>query len=105
MLQLNPHPTGWDVPVVKTVATSGQGIEDVLAAIDAHRRYLSADGSLESRRKARRREEILRIVDARTRMRARELAHRSGRLDQLADRVYAGEIDPYTAAEELLKQA
>ena len=104
MLQLNPHPTGWTVPVVKTVATSGQGIEEALAAIDAHRQYLSADGSLERRRKARRREEILRIVEARTRMRAWELVHRSGRLEQLADRVHAGEIDPYAAAEELLKQ-
>lgn len=105
MLQLNPHPTGWDIPVVKTVATSGQGVEEVLAALDAHRRYLSANGALERRRKARRREEILRIMEAQMRTRARELATRSGRLEQLADRVYAGELDPYTAAAELMRKA
>jgi LAO/AO transport system kinase len=104
MLQLNPLHNGWQAPVVKTVATAGQGVEEALAAVDAHRHYLTANGALERRRKARRRAEIMRVVEAQARARAVALAHRSGRLEELAERVYAGEMDPYTAAEELLKQ-
>ena len=56
------------------------------------------------RRQARRRQEILRIVDERLRER---VAHRAGRrrLDALASRVAEGELDPYTAAETLLAEA
>ncbi len=105
MLQLNPLRSGWQAPVIKTVATAGQGVEDALAAVEAHRHYLTANGALERRRKARRRAEIVRVVEAQARARALALVHRSGRLEELAERVYAGELDPYTAAEELLKQA
>src|SRR5256712_1145569 len=55
MLQLNQGRGGWRPPVVKTVATSAQGTEEALAAIEAHRAYLTANGLLERRRKERRR--------------------------------------------------
>lgn len=105
MLQLNPHRDGWQPPVMKTVATEGRGVDEVLAAVEAHRSYLTAGGLLERRRRERRRAEILRVVEARARDRALERVRRSGRLDELAERVYAGELDPYSAAEEILGRA
>ncbi len=105
MLQLNPDRSGWHPPVVKTVATSAQGTDEALAAIEAHRRYLTANGLLERRRRDRRRAEIVRVVESRARDRALDLAQRSGRLDELAERVHAGEMDPYTAADEILRHA
>ncbi len=105
MLHLNPQRDGWQPPVVKTVATEGRGVDEVLAAVEAHRGHLTAGGLLERRRKERRRAEILRVVESRARDRALDRARRSGRLDELAERVYAGEMDPYSAAEEILGRA
>src|SRR5207244_2228096 len=95
----------WRPPVVKTVATSAQGTDDALAAIEAHRRFLVANGLLERRRRDRRRAEILRVVESKARDRALDLIRRGGRLDELAERVYRGELDPSTAADELLTES
>lgn len=102
MLGLRPPGEGWHPPVLPTIATSGSGIEQLLNAITEHRRYLEDHHLLEERRRRRRRAEILRVVELRSRDRALQAASRSGRLDQLAERVYRGEMDPYTAAAQLL---
>jgi len=105
LLQLNPDRGDWRPPVVKTVATSAQGTDDALAAIEAHRRFLVANGLLERRRRDRRRAEILRVVESKARDRALDLIRRGGRLDELAERVYRGELDPSTAADKLLTES
>lgn len=105
MLGLSPPHNGWQPPVLKTIATSGVGVDQVLDTVEAHRRFLTEHSLLEQKRRQRRRAEILRLVELKARDRALGLARRSGRLDDLADRVYAGELDPYTAAEEILKGA
>jgi LAO/AO transport system kinase len=105
MLQLNPSRVHWMPPVRKTAATTAVGTDEAWSAVEAHRSYLTANGLLERRRRDRRRAEILRVVELHARERALALAQRSGRLDELAERVYAGEMDPYTAAEEILSHA
>lgn len=103
MLGLNPVQDGWRPPVLKTIATSGEGTDRVLEAVEAHRRYLTEARLLDQKRRQRRRAEILRIVETRARDRVLEAAARSGTLEALANRVYAGELDPYAAAEEILR--
>lgn len=103
MLGLNPKPDDWRAPVLKTIATSGEGIADLLEAVGEHRRWQEQHGRIQRRRRARHRDEIVRLVELRTRERALDAARRSGRLEILAEKVFAGELDPYTAAEEILK--
>ncbi len=92
---------GWHPPVVATVATSGQGIAEVLTAIADHRRHQEAAGAYQVRRRARWRREILRIAE--TRLWGQWLdGARTTALDGLADRVAAGTLDPHTAAEALI---
>jgi LAO/AO transport system kinase len=81
------------------VAAEGGGVAEVLAAIEQHRKYLADHGLLSRRRQARRRREILELVEER-------LLARVGtdRIDALAARVAAGELDPYTAADELVRR-
>jgi LAO/AO transport system kinase len=53
-LELARRPAGgWEPPVIATVAESGQGIDDLMAAVDRHRAYLLASGEGETRRQAR----------------------------------------------------
>lgn len=105
MLGLNPQPGGWHPPVIRSVATTGDGVAEVAGAVADHRRYLEQHRLLERRRRDRRRAEILHLVELKARGRALEAVARSGRLEELADQVYAGTIDPYTAADEILRAA
>jgi LAO/AO transport system kinase len=91
----------WQPPIIKTVASRGEGIDDVLAALDRHREWLAASGRLDAKRRIRAAEEIEAI--AVTALRARMGDLRGGELlDELAGRVVAGELDPYAAADGLI---
>jgi LAO/AO transport system kinase len=99
MLGLAPAHSGWQPPVLLTTATEGAGIREVLGAIQEHRRYLEKHGVLVERRKARRRREILDLVEQRV------LARVGGdRVDAFATRGAEGELDPYRAAERLISE-
>jgi GTPase len=91
----------WRPPIVKTVASRAEGIDDVLAALDKHADWLAASGELDRRRRARAAAEIEAITVAALRERIDDV-HGSAALDTLAARVVAGDTDPYTAADDLL---
>jgi LAO/AO transport system kinase len=86
---------------VKTVAMTGEGVDDLVDALDHHLAHLRASGELEARRVRRAREEIEAIAVTALRERWGDV-HARSELDDLADRVVAGETDPYAAADELL---
>jgi LAO/AO transport system kinase len=102
MLALADRPEGsWKPEIVKTVAMTGQGVDDVVAALDAHLEHLRDSGQLEARRVRRAREEIEAIAVTSLRERWGDV-HARTELDELAARVVAGTSDPYAAADELL---
>jgi LAO/AO transport system kinase len=92
---------GWKPPIVTTIASSGEGIGELTARLDAHWSWLSESGELERRRRARAREEVAAIAVGALRKRMAGLLGDS-ELDLLAGRVAQGEIDPYAAADELV---
>ncbi len=94
-------PGSWKPPIVSTAAASGEGIGDLAAAIDAHASWLERSGELDRRRLARAREEISAIAVSELRRRVGGLPGES-RLDELAGRVVAGELDAYAAADQLI---
>ncbi len=93
-------PTDWRPPILSTTATTGEGVEDVWAAIRSHREHITASGELDRRRRSRIGTEISEIVAALLRERA--AATVGDRLDQLADEVARRNLDPWAAAEALL---
>jgi LAO/AO transport system kinase len=94
----------WKPPIVMTTATAGEGIADLTTALDAHWSWLDSSGERDRRRRARAREEVAAIAVAALRQRMGGLPGDS-RLDELAARVAAGELDPYSAADELVAAA
>ncbi|HKA98343.1 MAG TPA: methylmalonyl Co-A mutase-associated GTPase MeaB [Streptosporangiaceae bacterium] len=97
-------PGDWKPSIVTTTATAGEGIADLAAALDAHASWLDSSGERDRRRRARAREEVAAIAVATLRHRMGGLPGDS-RLDELAARVAAGELDPYSAADELVATA
>jgi LAO/AO transport system kinase len=94
----------WRPPIVSTTATAGEGIADLAAALDAHWSWLEESGERDRRRRARAREEVAAIALGTLRQRMGGLPGDS-RIDGLAARVAAGELDPYSAADELVAAA
>jgi LAO/AO transport system kinase len=104
MLALAERPEGdWRPPIVKTVASKGEGLDEVVAEIDRHAEWLRATGELAVRRTRRARDEIEAIAVTALRERWGDVHGRS-ELDELAAAVAAGESDPYAAAETLLAE-
>jgi LAO/AO transport system kinase len=92
---------GWVAPIVKTVASSGDGIGDLLEQIDGHMAHLRSSGSLAARRQRRAAQEIESIALASVRQRFAD-ANGPAALDAAAHDVVAGTSDPYQAADRLL---
>ena len=104
VLAISPE-RSWKVPVVRTEATKGEGITELVERIDEHRAHIEAEGTLAERRARNLRAEVVGIAASRMR---REL---EGRLDadpefaELLERVVRRETDPATAAGELLERS
>jgi len=94
-------PGDWRPPIIKTVAARGEGIDEVVEALDKHRAWMDEHGVLAERRRARAAHEIETI--AVTALRERMGSLRGGdHLDGLAARVACGELDVYAAADALV---
>jgi LAO/AO transport system kinase len=96
------HGGAWKPPIVKTVASRAEGLDEVVAEIDKHRAWLEESGELGRRRTRRARDEIEAIAVTALRARWGDVHGRS-ELDDLASAVVAGESDPYSAADSLLE--
>jgi LAO/AO transport system kinase len=103
MLELGelPH-DAWRPPILPVVSTSGDGVAELWDVIEQHRAAIEANGELARRRAFRLREELREIVARRLEQRARELAT-GDRWDQLQREVLERSIDPWGAADEMLR--
>ncbi|HEX6327283.1 MAG TPA: methylmalonyl Co-A mutase-associated GTPase MeaB [Jiangellaceae bacterium] len=95
------HPGDWRQPIVTTVGSRGEGVDELAAEIDKHRAWLDGSGELDRRRHRRVREEIEAIAMTALRERFSHV-HGDTRLDTLAEKVLAGELDPYSAADDVI---
>jgi LAO/AO transport system kinase len=93
---------GWKVPVVRTEASKGEGIDELVDALDAHHRHIAEAGTLVERRARNLRAEVLGIAAARMRRELESKAEADPEWSALLERVVNREIDPATAARELL---
>jgi LAO/AO transport system kinase len=92
----------WKAPIVRTIASKGEGIDDVVDALDEHRDWMAKSGERNRRRQRRAEAEIEAITLEQVRARIGDVRG-SVNLPELAKRVVAGELDPYTASEELME--
>jgi LAO/AO transport system kinase len=104
VLSLGP-PGSWKVPVLRTEAARGEGVAELLASIDEHRRHVEAEGTLEQRRERNLRNEVLGLAAARLRRKLEARAEGDPEVAELLARVTRREIDPASAARELLSRS
>ncbi|MFZ3559875.1 methylmalonyl Co-A mutase-associated GTPase MeaB [Streptomyces sp. BH055] len=95
-------PGDWRPPIVKTVAARGEGIDEVVEALEKHRAWMEEHGVLSERRAARAAREVETIAVTALRERIGDLSG-DRRLGALAERIVAGDLDPYRAADQLVE--
>jgi len=103
VLALAENPDGWKVPILRTEAARGEGVAELATEIDRHRRFITEHGTLEVRRARNLRNEVLGIAAYRMRRRLEETIADDESVNDLLDRVVRREIDPASAAAQLLE--
>jgi LAO/AO transport system kinase len=101
VLALAPH-GGWQVPVIRTRATSGDGVGELLEALAAHRAHIEAAGTLAERRRRHLRGEVLALATQRLRRRLEAAVAADPSFEQLLDQVVSRQLDPASAAADML---
>jgi LAO/AO transport system kinase len=102
-LSLGPQ-KGWRVPIVKTQAVSGAGTQELAEALERHRAYIDAEGTLAARRQRNLRNEVVALAIARIRAALDARVRDDPALRELLDAVVARRLDPASAARTLLSR-
>ena len=92
----------WTPEIVETVATSGEGLDELIETFTSHRTFLESSGALEAKARTRYAEEVRTLLreDA-GRLLEGEIDRRGG-IEEFVDRISAKETDPYTVADEII---
>ncbi len=102
VLSLAPQ-KGWRVPIVKTEAARGEGVEELVVKLDEHHDFIASEGTLSERRRRNLRNEVLGICTFRMRHRLEEALREDERFAELLDEVVARRLDPASAATAILE--
>ncbi|NQT48902.1 MAG: methylmalonyl Co-A mutase-associated GTPase MeaB [Chloroflexi bacterium] len=102
MLHQNQKQSWWQVPVVATQAANDVGTEELFEHIERHRQALEESGNLAAKRAQQRRKDLLRNIEHSITKLVMEQVEMDEQLATYLERVAKGEIDPYSAAKEIL---
>jgi LAO/AO transport system kinase len=103
VLALGPK-QGWQVPIVRTEAVRGTGVEELAEKLAEHREYIKAEGKLSERRRRNLMNEVLAIATFRMRRELEASLNDDPEVQDLLDRVVSRELDPASAATTILER-
>src|ERR687888_2764299 len=103
VLSLGPS-TSWRVPILRTEAAKGEGVAELAERITEHRQHIEAEGTLDERRARNLRNEVLELAASRVRRRLEAAVADETSVRELLDRVVKRDLDPASAAKELLER-
>jgi LAO/AO transport system kinase len=98
------RPVGWEQPVVLTSAVKGEGLTDLVGALDRHHQWLEQSGELEQRRRRRLLERTREVVDRATRKWVWEETRAEQLISERLDEVAQGRVSPYELAQDVLEE-
>ncbi len=103
VLSLGPQ-KGWRVPIVKTEAGRGEGVEELAEKIAAHRDFIGSEGTLAERRRRNLMNEVVALAAGRMRRSLEAQVKDDPAVHELLDEVVSRRLDPATAAARLLER-
>src|SRR5207237_9469717 len=102
VLALGPR-ADWPVPVIRTEAMRGEGVEELADSLVKHRAYIEAEGTLTERRRRNLMNEVIGIATFRMRRELEDSVREDPEVKELLDQVVSREIDPASAALRILE--
>jgi LAO/AO transport system kinase len=102
-LELAQHANAWRPPVIMAIAETGQGVDELWGALQSHFQFLKESGVLEERRKAKVQAELSELVAALARDSLKSSINSSEEARRLFTKVLDKQVDPHTAAQELMQ--
>jgi LAO/AO transport system kinase len=102
MLQLR-EPSWWNIPVVATEAVNDVGTERLYKQIQLHYQALCKEGRLSQRRQLQRKQDFIKTLERKLTHKLLRLIEQDGQLSSYMEKVEKGELDPYCAADEILR--
>jgi LAO/AO transport system kinase len=96
------RPSDWDQPVLLTTATKGDGVSDLVDALDSHHDHLTRSGELDQRRRKRLADRTREVLDRATRKWVWDETRAEQLIAERLDEVAAGRLSPYDLAAEVL---
>jgi LAO/AO transport system kinase len=103
VLSLGPSGS-WKVPIIRTEAGKSEGVGELAEKIAEHRAHIEAEGTLDERRARNLRNEVLELAASRMRRSLEDAVGDDSSVRELLDRVVKRELDPASAAKELLER-
>ena len=95
----------WTPPVLRAAAAKGEGIGDLITALDRHVRYLENSGELRRRRRQRLREQVIDVTEHKVRQRLWRDADTNAFIESCLTALEAGTATPFGVADELLSRS
>jgi len=103
VLSLGPQ-KGWRVPIVKTEAGRGEGVDELAEKIAAHRDFIASEGTLAERRRRNLMNEVVALAAGRMRRSLEAQVKDDPSVQELLDEVVSRRLDPASAAARLLER-
>lgn len=105
ILQIVPERDGWKPPIVLTVATQNEGIDELARQIERFREHSQEHGKQRAREIALWKERLVNLLRERLIHRVLDEAANDGTLERLAGEITERKRDPYSAVSDILKRA
>lgn len=105
VLELKREKSDWELPIVATEAINNKNTDKLLEKIVDHIEYMKQSGLFEKHRRDQIRKKIENILFTQVNALVREKLNKTANLDTIVSAVYSGQIDPYTASQELFRQS
>jgi LAO/AO transport system kinase len=102
LLRMETDRRPWTPPIVRTIATANEGVEDLWTRIERHRHFLETSGQFEQQRKNRLQREIVSIAERQLRRQVLDPRTDSPEFHRMLDLVVARKMDPYQVAEKIV---
>jgi GTPase len=103
LLEITPHGPGtWLPPIVRTVASTGEGIDDLVKAVAGHHAHLVKTGELKKRRRRRSEAELLEVLKERLIHYVMSEDGIRGRFERYVDEIADHRRSPHEVAAEIL---
>ena len=102
MLELNPEHVQWRPPINRTIASRGEGIEEVVNSIEEHHKYLVDSGKLAEIRKKRIKSEITDMINVRVNRYIDKNVVRTAAVDETVTKLQSRELDPYSVVDGIV---